>query len=213
MLGLPTETVEDMEDIAILSDKIARVYYAEIPKENRNGKVQVTASTSFFVPKPFTPFQWAPMCTKEEYLGKARIVNTKMKEMLNHKSLKYNWHEADITVLEGVFARGDRRIGKVILRAYQKGCLYDAWSESFHNNLWMEAFAEEGIDIGFYNLRERDLDEILPWDFIDAGITKEFLKREWQHAKEEKVTPNCRAACSGCGAKVFGGGVCYENKN
>ena len=213
MLGLPTETVEDMEDIAILSDKIARVYYAEIPKEKRNGKVQVTASTSFFVPKPFTPFQWAPMCTKEEYLGKARIVNTKMKEMLNHKSLKYNWHEADITVLEGVFARGDRRIGKVILRAYQKGCLYDAWSESFHNNLWMEAFAEEGIDIGFYNLRERDLDEILPWDFIDAGITKEFLKREWQHAKEEKVTPNCRAACSGCGAKVFGGGVCYENKN
>lgn len=213
MLGLPTETVEDMEDIAILSDKIARVYYAEIPKENRNGKVQVTASTSFFVPKPFTPFQWAPMCTKEEYLGKARIVNTKMKEMLNHKSLKYNWHEADITVLEGVFARGDRRIGKVILRAYQKGCLYDAWSERFHNNLWMEAFAEEGIDIGFYNLRERDLDEILPWDFIDAGITKEFLKREWQHAKEEKVTPNCRAACSGCGAKVFGGGVCYENKN
>ncbi len=213
MLGLPTETVEDMEDIAILSDKIARVYYAEIPKENRNGKVQVTASTSFFVPKPFTPFQWAPMCTKEEYLGKARIVNTKMKEMLNHKSLKYNWHEADITVLEGVFARGDRRIGKVILRAYQKGCLYDAWSERFHNNLWMEAFAEEGIDIGFYNLRERDLDEILPWDFIDAGITKEFLKREWQHAKEEKVTPNCKAACSGCGAKVFGGGVCYENKN
>lgn len=213
MLGLPTETTEDMEEIAVLADKIARVYYAEIPKEQRNGKVQVTASTSFFVPKPFTPFQWATMCTKDEYLGKARVVNTKMKEMLNWKSLKYNWHEADVTVLEGVMARGDRRVGKVILRAYQKGCLYDAWSENFRNDLWMEAFAEEGVDIAFYNLRERDLDEILPWDFIDAGVTKEFLKREWKRAMEEQVTPNCRMACSGCGAKVFGGGVCYENKN
>ena len=213
MLGLPTETVEDMEEIAVLSDKIARAYYAEIPKEQRNGKVQVTASTSFFVPKPFTPFQWAPMCTRDEYLGKARIVNNKMKEMLNWKSLKYNWHEADVTVLEGVMARGDRRVGKVILRAYQKGCLYDAWSESFRNDLWLEAFEEENIDIAFYNLRERELDEILPWDFIDAGVTKEFLKREWKRAMEEKVTPNCRMSCSGCGAKVFGGGVCYENKN
>lgn len=213
MLGLPGETVEDMEEIAVLADKVARTYYAEVPKEQRNGKVQVTASTSFFVPKPFTPFQWAKMCTKDDYLGKARVVNAKMKEMLNWKSLKYNWHEADVTVLEGVMARGDRRVGKVILRAYQKGCLYDAWSESFRNDLWMEAFAEEGIDIAFYNLRERELDEILPWDFIDAGITKEFLKREWKRAMEEKVTPNCRMACSGCGAKVFGGGVCYEDKN
>lgn len=213
MLGLPTETVEDMEEIAVLADKIARVYYAEIPKEQRTGRVQVTASTSFFVPKPFTPFQWAPMCTKEEYLSKARIVNTKMKEMLNHKSLKYNWHEADVTVLEGVLARGDRRVGRVILRAYQKGCLYDAWSESFQNKLWMEAFEEEGLDIAFYNLRERALDELLPWDFIDAGVTKEFLQREWERAKQELVTPNCRISCSGCGAKVFGGGVCYEAKN
>ena len=213
MLGLPTETVEDMEEIAVLADKIARVYYAEVPKEQRNGRVQVTASTSFFVPKPFTPFQWAKMCTKDEYLSKARVVNTKMKEMLNWKSLKYNWHEADVTVLEGVMARGDRRVGKVILRAYEKGCLYDAWSESFRNDLWMEAFEEAGVDIDFYNLRERDLDEILPWDFIDAGVTKEFLKREWKRAMDEQVTPNCRMACSGCGAKVFGGGVCYEDKN
>lgn len=213
MLGLPTETVEDMEEIAVLSDKIARAYYAEVPKEQRNGKVQVTASTSFFVPKPFTPFQWASMHTKEDYLSKARTVNSKMKEMLNHKSLRYNWHEADMTVLEGVLARGDRRIGNVILRAYQKGCLYDAWSEYFRNDLWIEAFKEEGIDIGFYNLRERDTNELLPWDFIDAGVTKEFLKREWARAKEGRVTPNCRVSCSGCGAKVFGGGVCYENKN
>ena len=213
MLGLPTETEEDREEIAVLSDKIARCYYAAVPKEKRNGRVQVTASTSFFVPKPFTPFQWAPMYTKEEYLSRARTVNAKMKEMLNHKSLKYNWHEADVTVLEGVLARGDRRIGKVILRAYKKGCLYDAWSESFRNDLWMEAFAEEGIDIAFYNLRERPLDELFPWDFIDVGVTKEFLIREWERAKKECVTPNCRAACQGCGAKVFGGGVCYENKN
>lgn len=213
MLGLPTETTEDMEEIAVLADKIARVYYAEIPKEQRNGKVQVTASTSFFVPKPFTPFQWAKMCTQEEYLGKARIVNAKMKEMLNKKSLKYNWHQADVTVLEGVMARGDRRVGKVILRAYEKGCLYDAWSETFRNDWWMEAFEEMGVDIAFYNLRERALDEILPWDFIDVGVTKEFLKREWKRAMEETVTPNCRMACSGCGAKVFGGGVCYEAKN
>lgn len=213
MLGLPTETTEDMEEIAILSDKIARVYYAEIPKEQRNGKVQVTASTSFFVPKPFTPFQWAKMYQKEDYLEKARIVNAKMKEMLNWKSLKYNWHEADVTVLEGVLARGDRKISAVIERAYQKGCLYDAWSETFHNEWWMEAFEELGIDINFYTTRERDVDEILPWDFIDAGVTKEFLKREWKRAIEEKVTPNCRMACANCGAKVFEGGVCFENKN
>lgn len=213
MLGLPTETVEDMEEIAVLSDKIARVYYAEIPKEQRQGKVQITASTSFFVPKPFTPFQWASMCTKEEFLDKARIVNAKMHEMLNWKSIKYNWHEADVTVLEGILARGDRKVGKAILRAYEKGCLYDAWSEHFDNEKWMEAFAETGIDIAFYTTRPRSLDEIFPWDFIDVGVTKEFLKREWNHAMEEKVTPNCRMTCSGCGAKVFGGGVCFENKN
>lgn len=213
MLGLPTETIEDMEAIAVLSDQIARVYYAEVPKEKRQGKVQITASTSFFVPKPFTPFQWASMCTKEEFLKRARIVSTKMREMLNWKSLTYHWHEADISVLEGILARGDRRIGKVILCAYQKGCLYDAWSESFDNEKWMAAFEENGIDIHFYTTRVRELNEILPWDFIDIGVTKEFFIREWKRAIEEIITPNCRTACSGCGAKVFGGGVCYEDQN
>ncbi|NLZ81863.1 MAG: TIGR03960 family B12-binding radical SAM protein [Clostridiales bacterium] len=211
MLGLPTETTEDMEEIAVLSDKIARVYYDVIPKEERNGKVQVAASSSFFIPKPFTPFQWAKMYTKEDYLNKARTVNTKMKEMLNWKSLKYNWHEADVTIIEGVLARGDRRLSKALVCAYEKGCLYDAWSESFHNDKWMEAFEETGIDINFYNTRERDLEEILPWDFIDIGVTKQFLQRELKRAKEGKVTPNCRQACSKCGAQVFGGGVCFEN--
>lgn len=212
MLGLPTETEEDMRGIAELADKIARRYY-EIPKDQRNGKVQIVASTSFFVPKPFTPFQWAKMCTKEEFLERARTVNHACREQLNHKSIKYNWHEADVTVLEGVLARGDRRVGPVILKAYEKGCLYDAWSETFRNDLWMEAFEECGIDIAFYNNRERDVDEILPWDFIDTGVTKAFLKREWKNAKEQKVTPNCRQRCSGCGVMRFEGGICIENKN
>lgn len=212
MLGLPTETEEDIKGIAYLSEKIAERYY-EIPKSERNGKVQIVASSSFFVPKPFTPFQWASMNTKEEFLEKAHIVNDTVKEQLNRKSIKYNYHEADVTVLEGVLARGDRKIGKVILNAYRKGCLYDAWSETFRNDLWMEAFAEEGIDIMFYTKRERDLDEILPWDFIDVGVSKEFFKREWQRAKDEVVTPNCRMACQGCGAAAFGGGVCFEAKN
>ena len=123
------------------------------------------------------------MCTKEEYLDRARIVNHACREQLNHKSIKYNWHEADVTVLEGVLARGDRRIAPVILKAYEKGCLYDAWSETFRNDLWMEAFEECGVSIAFYNNRERDVDEILPLDFIDTGVTKEFLKREWKNAR------------------------------
>ncbi len=212
MLGLPTETEEDIKGIAYLSEKIAERYY-EIPKSERNGKVQIVASSSFFVPKPFTPFQWASMNTKEEFLEKAHIVNDTVKEQLNRKSIKYNYHEADVTVLEGVLARGDRRVGKVILNAYRKGCLYDAWSETFQNDLWMEAFEEEGVDIMFYTKRERDLDEVLPWDFIDVGVSKEFFKREWQRAKNETVTPNCRMACQGCGAAAFGGGVCFEAKN
>ena len=211
MLGLPTETVEDMEGIALLSEKIAEEYY-EIPKDQRNGKVQVVASTSFFVPKPFTPFQWARMSTKEEFLDKARVVNRKMKEMLNHKSLKYNWHEADVTVLEGVLARGDRRVAAVIEEAYRNGALYDAWSESFRNDIWMKAFETCGVDIDFYTTRERSLDEQFPWDFIDTGVSKEFLKREWNNAVNGTVTPNCRERCSGCGVRRFGGGVCFEDQ-
>lgn len=211
MLGLPTETVSDMEGIAELSEKVAEVYYDTVPKEKRHGKVQVTASTSFFVPKPFTPFQWARMCTKDEFLERASIVNHKMKEMLNRKSLRYNWHEADLTVLEGVLARGDRKVAAVIEEAYKNGALYDSWSEHFHNEIWMQAFETCGVDIEFYTTRERSLDEVFPWDFIDVGVTKDFLKREWMNAMEEKVTPNCRAKCSGCGARTFGGGVCFED--
>ena len=212
MLGLPHETEEDMRAIAELANKIAVCYY-ERPKEQRNGKCQITISTSFFVPKPFTPFQWASMCPKEEYLSKARVVNEEMKAQLNRKSLKYNWHEADVTVLEGVFARGDRRVGQVLLKAYEKGCIFDAWTESFDNQKWMEAFQECGVSIAFYNLRKRELDEVLPWDFIDCGVSKTFLKREWQRALQEQTTQNCRMQCSGCGAAGFQGGVCVEHQN
>lgn len=212
MLGLPTETEEDMKEIARLSDKIARRYY-EIPKEDRNGKCQITASSSFFVPKPFTPFQWAPMCTPEEYVHRASVVKHEFQEQLNRKSLKYNWHDAEVTVLEGVFARGDRKVGKVIEEAYRLGCLYDSWTETFNNERWMQAFANMGVDIEFYTTRERHLDELLPWDFIDIGVDKKFMIKEWERAMAAEVTPNCRMHCSGCGAAKYGGGVCHESKN
>ena len=213
MLGLPTETEEDMRAIPELANDIAALYYDTVPKEQRNGKCQVTISTSFFVPKPFTPFQWAGMFTPEDYLGRAKIVNDHLKEQLNHKSIRYNWHEADVTVLEGLLARGDRRVAKAILYVYEHGGFFDAWREFFNYNRWLEAFEACGISIDFYALRERPLNEILPWDFIDIGVTKEFMIREWNQAHKETVTPNCRMRCSGCGAKEFHGGVCYEDKN
>ena len=213
MLGLPTETEEDMKAIPQLANEIAALYYDTVPKEKRNGKCQITISTSFFVPKPFTPFQWARMYTPGDYLARARVVNEGVHAQLNHKSIKYNWHEADVTVLEGILARGDRKIGQALLKVYEKGGIFDAWSEYFDYQRWVDAFAECGIDTDFYTMRERDLDEIFPWDFIDIGVSKEFLKREWKNAHDEKVTPNCRMKCSGCGAMKFGGGVWFENKN
>ena len=211
MLGLPTEKEEDMKAIPELANDIAALYYETVPKDKRNGKCQITISTSFFVPKPFTPFQWCTMQQPEEYLRRARIVNETCKEQLNHKSIRYNWHEADVTVLEGVLARGDRRIAQVIAKVYEDGGFYDAWSEYFDYERWLKAFEECGVDPNFYTMRERSLEEILPWDFINAGVTKDFLIREWKNALAESVTPNCRMRCSGCGSRVYGGGVCYEN--
>ena len=212
MLGLPTETEEDMRALAELSELVAEKYY-EIPKSERNGKVMVTASSSFFIPKPFTPFQWAPMCTKDEFQRRAYIVNDRMKEMLNKKSLKYNYHDPDVSIIEGLLARGDRKISKVIEKVYKAGGIYDAWGEYFDYDRWLNALDECGIDLDFYTTRERSLDEIFPWDFINTGVTKEFLKREWRNAMEGKVTPNCKAKCQGCGAAMFEGGICFENKN
>lgn len=214
MLGHPTETEEDIRGIAELSNKIAATFFDTVPKEKRvNGRVQIVTSTSFFVPKPFTPFQWAPQCTKEEFVEKAYLTRKAISEQLNQKSIKYNWHEADVSVLEGVLARGDRRLSQVLLYVYNKGCFYDAWSEYFHNDVWMEAFAACGLDSDFYSHRERPLDEILPWDFLDCGVSRSFLEREWQKAKNETISPNCKQACQGCGAARFGCGICVEPRD
>ena len=213
MLGLPTETEEDIRGIAELSNKIAATFFETVPKDKRvNGKVQIVTSTSFFVPKPFTPFQWAPQCTKEEFLDKAYQTKKAITEQLNQKSIKYNWHEADASVMEGVLARGDRRLGEVIRRVYEKGCFYDAWSEYFKNDVWIDTIEECGLTADFYTTRERSLEEIFPWDFIDAGITKDFLKREWLKAQKETISENCKLKCQGCGANRFGGGICFEER-
>ena len=211
MLGLPTETEEDRKAIAHLANEIAVKYY-EIPKDQRNGKCQITVSTSFLVPKPFTPFQWASMYDPEDYIGFARTVNHEVKSMLNQKSIKYNWHEADETVLEGFLARGDRKTSKVILEAYRLGALFDAWTEQWDYERWLKAFENTGVDLGFYTKRARSEEEIFPWDFIDIGVTKKFLLKEWKRAHEEQVTRNCRAGCSGCGAGKYGVGVCREER-
>lgn len=209
MLGLPLETEDDRKEIAHLAEKIAKKYY-EIPKDQRNGKCSITVSTSFFVPKPFTPFQWAAMFRPGDYLGFARTVNHEIKQMLNQKSIRYNWHQADVTVLEGIFARGDRRIAAVIQDAYENGALYDAWTEYWNYDRWIQSFQNCDVDMEFYTVRERSVDEILPWDFIDIGVTKKFLKKEWERALRGEVTPNCQESCSGCGAARYQVGVCTQ---
>ena len=208
MLGLPGETEEDMKGIPDLSNRIARLYYETVPKEDRKGKVQITSSASFFVPKPFTPFQWAVMEKKDEYNRRAYLVKDEFRRQLNARSLHFQYHDADVTVIEGILARGDRRLCRVIKRVYSYGCIFDAWNEYFDYEKWMQAFREEGIDPDFYTLRERSEDEIFPWDFIDIGVTKEFLLDEWHRAKKGVVTDNCRIACNGCGANCFGCGLC-----
>lgn len=211
MLGLPFEQEEDIEGIATLCNDIAAAFYDTVPKQERvNGKVQITASTSFFVPKPFTAFQWAKMDDAKDFIDKAEHTKRYIASQLNQKVIKYNWHEADVSLLEGVFARGDRKLNQVILTAYKKGCIYDAWSEFYKNDLWLESFKECGVDPYFYTARERKEDEIFPWDFIDCGVSKAFLLREWNRAKEGIVTDNCRTRCSGCGSARFDCGICIN---
>lgn len=212
MLGLPFETDEDVKAIPELADLIAQNYYT-IPKDERNGRVKINASASFFVPKPFTPFQWAPMDTDEEFLRKAYLANDTMHQMLNHKSLSFQYHDAKTTVLEGILARGDRKLSSLLLHIYEKGGIFDAWTEWFQPKLWMDTLEEDHIDVAFYTTRDRSLEEVFPWDFIDAGVTKNFLKKEYLRAKEGVVTPNCKMKCSGCGAAIWKGGICYESKN
>ncbi|SFB67462.1 TIGR03960 family B12-binding radical SAM protein [Butyrivibrio sp. YAB3001] len=213
MLGLPTETDEDILGIGDIANKVAVEYFETVPKEKRNGRtIDIVASTSFFVPKPFTPFQWAPMNTKEEFLDKANKTRKGIMSQLNQKHIKYNWHEADASMMEGVLARGDRRLNQVILKAYEKGCIFDAWGEYFKFDVWMECFKECGVDPFFYTTRERKDDEIFPWDILNCGVSKKFLLREWKNALAGKPSSNCRSGCLGCGAGTYGVGVCFEGK-
>ena len=210
MLGQPFENEDDIQAIASLANDIAALFYEVVPKEKRNGRVQITVSTSFFVPKPFTPFQWAPQNTKQDFIDKAYMTRKAITEQLNQRVIKYNWHDTDTSVLEGVFARGDRKLNEVILKAYYKGCLFDAWSETFKYDTWIEAFDECGIDMDFYTTRERKDDEIFPWDHLNCGVNKEFLLKEWHKAKEENTTPNCKEKCNACGALKYKTGICIN---
>lgn len=205
MIGLPTETMEDVRGIADLSQKVLEVYF-DIPKEERAKNINITVSTSSFVPKPFTAFQWAKQDTREMLIEK----QNELKASIKSKRIRYNWHDNKTSYLEGVFARGDRRLCNVILKAVGKGCKFDGWGEHFDFDKWLEAFEECGIDPDFYTARERDYEEVLPWEHIDIGVTKEFLMRENEKSKQAKTTPNCREQCSGCGIRDFGTGVCYE---
>ena len=212
MMGLPTETDEDIEGIALLAKRVIEEYYAN-PNTDRKKRPSVTISVACFVPKPFTPFQWARMCTIDEFLGSARTVNHEIKDQLNKKSIRYNWHEADVSVLEGLLARGDRKVAEVLKDVYEHGGIYDAWSETFDNQKWVDALERTGTDMNFYVHRERSLEEKLPWDFIQIGVTKKHLLKEWERARQEEVTVNCRQKCAGCGAACYKGGVCFENQN
>ena len=214
MLGLPGETDEDVLAIADLANEVAMCYFDTIPKEERKGiRVMVTSSASFFIPKPFTPFQWARMDDAKEFLRKAYMLNEHFREETNKKSLKFQYHDSYLSELEGLMARGDRRLSRLIEAAYRKGCLYDSWTDCFKEEVWKETIAELGVDAGFYTARERERDELFPWDFIDTGVKRSFLWDEYMRSKEYKVTPNCREGCAGCGAAAFGGGVCFEKGN
>ena len=206
MIGLPTETDEDLYGISDLCEKIVEKFY-EMPKEKRPRPVSVTASASCFVPKPFTPFQWDAQDSYETFSRKGGMV----KKSISRKQVRFSYHDTKLSALEGVLARGDRRIGKAVLRAWELGCLFDGWSEFFDYDKWLKAFEETGIDPEFYANRKRSFDEILPWDHISVGVSKRFLISEREKAERAETTPNCRQECQNCGAKCFGGGICFDN--
>lgn len=205
MMGLPTETEEDIEGIANLAKEVVDVYY-NTPRKKRAKGLKVTVSAACLVPKPFTPFQWFGQDTVEEFHNKQMLLKDKLRKA--SRSIIYNWHDARVSLLEAVFARGDRRVGKVLLRAWQNGCRFDAWNEFFNFDSWMEAFEEEGIDPAFYANRTREFSEVLPWSHLDMGVSQKFLQRECKRAYKGITTPNCRVQCTGCGSSVFGTGIC-----
>jgi radical SAM family uncharacterized protein len=205
MLGLPYETLEDVMGIAELGQKVVGKYY-EVPKEIRKKGLKVTVSTSIFVPKPFTPFQWAPQDTMEEVRKKIEALRGNIKS----KQITYNWHESLVSYMEAIFARGDRRLCDVLIKAFEKGARFDGWNQYFDFNIWKEALEECNVDGDFYAYRQREYDEILPWDFVDTGVSKEFLMRENERAKKAEVTPDCRQGCKNCGVNVNLEGECFE---
>jgi radical SAM family uncharacterized protein len=207
MIGLPSETMEDIEGIAVLGKKVVDEYF-NVPKERRNRRLEVTISTSSFVPKPFTPFQWEPQDSMDVLREKQNYLKTRIKD----KHLRYNWHDPETSFLEAVFARGDRRTGKVLLRAWELGCKFDSWREHFKFDQWMRAFEDCNIDPTFYANRKRGSDEVFPWDHIDVGVSKAFLLRENRRAQKGEITPNCMTSCSGCGVASFNQGICLEYK-
>ena len=204
MIGLPTETDTDLAGISDLSAKVLDEYF-KIPKEERAKNININVSTSSFIPKPFTAFQWCEQVNRDEIIRKQDF----LKANIRQKRIRYMWHDNKTSYLEGVFARGDRRLSKVIRKAVDNGCKFDGWDEHFKFDDWIKSFEECGVDPDFY-LRKRELDEVLPWDHIDVGVRKEFLKKEYEKALSEQTTPNCREKCAGCGANCFGVGVCYE---
>ena len=206
ILGLPYETTEDAAGIGELAEKMADVYFG-IPKDVRNKGLKITVSTSILVPKPFTPFQWAPMARPE-------IVDERIKAVrgaIKSRSIVYNYHEQETSFMEAVFARGDRRTCDVLIKAFEKGAKFDGWSEYFNMEIWNEAMEECNLDSEFYVYREREYDEILPWDFIDIGVNRKYMERENEKAKKAELTKNCLEGCTGCGINVnFKEGKCFE---
>lgn len=205
MIGLPTETPEDIEGIARLAAEVVRAY-KRVPKDIRAKGLKVNVSASCFVPKPFTPFQWFGQDTLDQFREKQRVLREKIREASN--SVTFHWHEAKTSQLEAVLARGDRRLGGVLLSAWRKGCHFDSWDEFFKYDAWMEAFQDEGLDPAFYASRQREFHEVLPWDHLDMGVSKKYLEKECRKAYEGTLTPNCRLKCTGCGSTVFSAGIC-----
>ncbi len=203
MMGLPSETMEDVMGIGELAEKVVDCYYNCVPKSKNRG-VKVTVSTSVFVPKPFTPFQWDP----QEEIASVVEKQQNLKHSIRKRQIVYNWHESKVSYLEAVFARGDRKLCKVLLKAHEMGCKFDGWDETFSFERWLDVFKACGVDPDFYATRKREFDEILPWSHIDVGVSEAFLKREREKAEQGITTPDCRKGCTGCGAIALGGGHC-----
>lgn len=200
MIGLPTETDEDVVGIAKLAERVIEEYY-KTEGRNKRRPPQVTISTACFIPKPFTPFQWFPQITMEEFERRQQLIA----DNIHDRKIKYNFHDSKVSFVEAVLARGDRRLSRVLLEMHKRGACFDAWDEYFSMETWNESFRDAGIDPDFYARRERDYGEILPWDVIDIGVTKKFFMREMEMAERSEPSKNCRENCSGCGAFVYGG--------